>query len=253
MSLFSDNIRFLRSQKGISQEKLAEALLIARSRYVKYESGTSEAPYDILKRISKYYHISIDLLLTTDIRKVDMEGLIRLDDNRIVLPVTVDFKGESIIEIVPHKAKAGYLAGYSDPEFIESLQHISLPFLGDGTFRAIAIDGDSMPPYRESSLIVGKYLDDREAVKKGSTYIFLTKTDGIVYKRVAAIEGDSLILSSDNPFYAPYKVSYFDILEIWEFVLSMDTKAFKPGDISPEGIRDLLFEIRNDVKKLHNK
>ncbi|ALM50154.1 XRE family transcriptional regulator [Flavobacterium psychrophilum] len=253
MSLFSDNIRHLRLKKDVSQEIIAEKLAISRDSLSKYEQGKSQPPHEILIKISRYYHVSIDLLLTVDIRKVDMEGLIKLDDNRIVLPITVDYEGRSIIEIVPHKAKAGYLAGYGDPEFIEGLQHMSLPFLGEGTFRAIAIDGDSMPPYRDSSLIVGKYLEDRKSIKTGNTYIFLTKNEGIVYKRVAAVLEDSLILNSDNSFYAPYKVYLVDILEIWEFVLSMDTKAFRPEDISSEGIRDLLLEIRSDVKKLHYK
>ena len=52
MSLFSDNIRTLRVRNKISQEKLAEQLKITRGRYVKYEDGTSEAPYDILKKNS---------------------------------------------------------------------------------------------------------------------------------------------------------------------------------------------------------
>jgi hypothetical protein len=46
---------------------------------------------------------------------------------------TVD-QQENIIEIIPHKAQAGYLSGYADPEFIESLQHISLPFLQTENF-----------------------------------------------------------------------------------------------------------------------
>lgn len=141
MSLFSDNIRFLRIRKNISQEKLASALLIARARYVKYESGTSEAPYDILKRISKFYHVSIDLLLNVDLRKIDMDGLLKLEDNRILLPITIDTGGENTIEIIPQKAKAGYLNGYSDPEFIEGLQQISLPFLKNGKFRAFPVSG----------------------------------------------------------------------------------------------------------------
>jgi hypothetical protein len=44
-----------------------------------------------------------------------------------------DQQGENIIEIIPHKAQAGYLSGYADPEFIESLQHITT-FLETGNF-----------------------------------------------------------------------------------------------------------------------
>ena len=132
MSIFSDNIRVLRLQRKISQEKLAGILMITRGRYVKYEDGSSEPPYDILRKMAHYFNISIDLLLSVDIRKIPLDDLLKLEDNRILLPIKVDPQGDNIIEIVPHKARAGYMTGYADPEFIESLQHISLPFLRNG-------------------------------------------------------------------------------------------------------------------------
>ncbi len=250
MSLFSDNIRFLRIQKNISQEKLASALLIARARYVKYESGTSEAPYDILKRISKFYHVSIDLLLNVDLRKIDMDGLLKLEDNRILLPITIDTGGENTIEIIPQKAKAGYLNGYSDPEFIEGLQQISLPFLKNGKFRAFPVSGDSMPPHRDGSFIIGKYVESLGEVRDGRTYILLTKNEGIVYKRLNKNGKNSLVLSSDNSFYEPYSVRASEVLEIWEYACSIATNEFEPDSLEPQSIRDMFNSLRNEIKAL---
>ena len=250
MSLFSDNIRFLRIQKNISQEKLATALLIARARYVKYESGTSEAPYDILKRISKFYHVSIDLLLNVDLRKIDMDGLLKLEDNRILLPITIDTGGENTIEIIPQKAKAGYLNGYSDPEFIEGLQQISLPFLKNGKFRAFPVSRDSMPPHRDGSFIIGKYVESLGEVRDGRTYILLTKNEGIVYKRLNKNGKNSLVLSSDNSFYEPYSVRASDVLEIWEYACSIATNEFEPDSLEPQSIRDMFNSLRNEIKAL---
>jgi chromosomal replication initiation ATPase DnaA len=45
--------------------------LLLQGRYVKYEDGTSEAPYEILKKIAQYYQISIDLL-SVDVRKIEV-------------------------------------------------------------------------------------------------------------------------------------------------------------------------------------
>lgn len=250
MSLFSDNIRYLRLQKDITQEKLADELLITRARYVKYEAGTSEAPYEILRRISHYYHVSIDLLLGVDVRKVDLDGLIRLDDNRILLPITVDRAGDNVIEIIPHKAKAGYLAGYSDPEFIESLQHISLPFLSKGKFRAFPVSGDSMPPHKEGSFIIGKYIESFGEVHDGKTYILLTKNEGIVYKRLNRNGKNKLLLQSDNTFYKPYDVKVSEILEIWEFAGSIATKEHEPDDLNAETIRDMFLTLKQGLEKL---
>ena len=115
---------FLRGKKNMTQQELADLLILTRSRYIAYEYARTEPPIEILLRISKYYNISIDLLVTVDIRKYPLDDIVKLPDNRIVLPIKVDSTGENKIEIVPQKAKMGYLAGYSDPEFIDSLQHV---------------------------------------------------------------------------------------------------------------------------------
>lgn len=253
MSLFSDNIRYLRLQKNLSQEKLAENLLISRGRYVPYENGTSEPPYDVLLRISKNFHISIDLLLTVDLRKVPIDDLLTLGDNRILLPITVDRSGNDIIEIVPHKAKAGYLTGYSDPEFIENLQHISLPFLGTGKFRAFPVEGDSMPPHKEGSYIVGRYIESLGEVNDGKTYILLTKNEGVVYKRLNKNGKNTILLNSDNSIYKPYEIKLSEILEIWEFACSVETKPFKPDDLNSLNLKDIIQELRKDIKEVKGK
>lgn len=250
MSLFSDNIRHLRTKKEVSQAIVAENLAITRDRLAKYEEGKSQPPFEILIKISHYYHVSIDLLLTADIRKIDMDGLMQLEDNRILLPITVDREGENTIEIIPHKVRAGYLNGYSDPEFIEGLQQVSLPFLTNGKFRAFPVSGDSMPPHRDGSFIVGRYVENLGEVRDGKTYILLTKEDGIVYKRLNKNGKNSLMLVSDNSFYAPYAIKASDVLEIWEYACSIATKEAEPENLDPQSIRELLYGIREEVKAL---
>lgn len=250
MSLFSDNIRYLRTRKGVSQEIVAESLAITRDRMAKYEGGKSQPPFEVLIGISHYYHVSIDLLLTADIRKIDIDGLMQLEDNRILLPITVDREGENTIEIIPHKARAGYLNGYSDPEFIEGLQQVSLPFLTNGKFRAFPVSGDSMPPHRDGSFIVGRYIENLGEVRDGKTYILLTKEDGIVYKRLNKNGRNSLMLVSDNSFYEPYAIKASDVLEIWEYACSIATKEAEPENLDPQSIRELLYGIREEVRAL---
>lgn len=253
MSLFSDNIRNLRVKKKISQEKLAESLAITRGRYVKYEDGTSEAPYEILKKISHYYHISIDLLLSVDVRKIPMDELLKLDDNRLVLPITVDKDGANFIEIVPHKAKAGYLTGYADPEFIESLQHISLPFLGPGKHRGFPVEGDSMPPHEDGSIIVGRYVEKLGEVMDGRTYILITKNEGIVYKRLNKNKKNALVLESDNSFYPVYEVKASDILEIWEYECNIGRSDRKQENSEAASVKDMFLELKREIHDLKTK
>jgi transcriptional regulator with XRE-family HTH domain len=253
MSLFSDNIRALRVKDKISQEKLADQLKITRGRYVKYEDGTSEAPYEILKKIAQYFHISIDLLLSVDVRKIDLHNLINLENNRLILPIQVDQNGDNTIEIVTQKVKAGYLTGYSDPEYIESLQQIKLPFLGSGKHRGFPVEGDSMPPHEEGSIIVGRYVEKLGDVQDGKTYILITKNHGMVYKRLNKNKKNALVLESDNQFYPNYEVKFSDILEIWEFKCNIGRTDTKQPLTENESIKEMLLELKREVSQIKEK
>ncbi|WP_228446917.1 hypothetical protein [Chryseobacterium sp. 3008163] len=54
--------------------------------------------------------------------------MMKLPENRVVLPITVDSEGENFIEIVPQKASMGYLKGFSDADYIDKLSRMKLPF-----------------------------------------------------------------------------------------------------------------------------
>ena len=253
MSILSDNLRFLRDKQNLSQQKISDTLFITRSRYVKYEDGTSEPPIEILLRISKYFSISIDLLVSVDIRKYPLEEMLNLPDNRILIPITVDSSGNNQIEIIPQKASMGYLNGYSDPDYIESLQTISLPFLRNGKFRAFPADGDSMPPYKDGTFIVGKYVENLADLKTDKTYVFITTNDGITYKRFQFHERNFICVKSDNNFYEPLKIPLADIKEIWEFACSINTQEYDPDEFSGQNMKEMFLELKEDINQLKEK
>ena len=251
MSKLSDNLRFLRARKQLSQQKVADLLMITRVRYAKYEDGTSEPPIEILMRISKYFSVSIDLLVAVDLRKYPLEEMLNLPDNRILVPITVDSSGNNQIEIIPQKASMGYLNGYADPEYIENLQTISLPFLRNGKYRAFPVQGDSMPPYKDGAYIVGKYIEDLSELKTDKTYIFITVNDGITYKRFQFHEADGICVKADNNFYEPYKIPLTEIKELWEFACSISTQEYEPEEFAQLSIQNLLVEIKDDIRKIN--
>lgn len=220
---------------------------------MKYEDGTSEAPYEILKRISRYYQISIDILLCADVRKIKIDDLVKLENNRLLLPITVNNEGESFIEIVTQKAKAGYRNGYSDPDYIENLPRISLPFLGPGLHRGFTVDGDSMPPHQDGDVIVGRYIESLTELAKGRTYIIITKSDGIVYKRLIQNKREVLLVESDETFYSPYEINASEIEQIWEFKCNLGKKDTKRSSVIPGSIEEMFLELKNDIQKLQSK
>lgn len=242
----------MRTQLGYSQREVADNLTITRGRYAKYEDGASEPPVEVLINMSRYFHVSIDLMVSVDLRRFPLKDLLALPDNRILLPITVDTKGANQIEIIPHKAKMGYLNGYNDAEFIESLQHISLPFLIGGKYRAFPAEGDSMPPHKEGSYIIGKYMESIQHLKPGKTYVFLTRSEGITYKRLDKAAEDKLLVSADNTFYKPYSIPLVDLLETWEYTCSIATTEFNPADfdLNAEAIKQMFIALREDIKNL---
>lgn len=58
-----NRLRELREDADMSQTKLAKIIGMSQTGYSKYETGENDIPTQILIKLSKYYHTSIDYLL----------------------------------------------------------------------------------------------------------------------------------------------------------------------------------------------
>jgi transcriptional regulator with XRE-family HTH domain len=244
------NIKHLRSLKKISQERFADDLNWTRSVVGSYEEGRSEPPIERLIDLSNYFDIPIDILVRKDLRKAKDTSFIEVGNKRVLFPVTVNEDNEDLIEIIPAKASAGYLSGYDDPEYIEQLQKIKLPFLPTGTHRAFPIKGDSMLPVKDGAFVVARYVENISHIKNGRTYIVLTKTDGLVYKRVYLPKDSKvdLLLSSDNKSYQPYLVPKAEILELWEFTCCINTQEYDEKELKLSSIMTMFQELKVELE-----
>jgi transcriptional regulator with XRE-family HTH domain len=246
MKKISKNIAHLRHLRGVSQEYLANDLNITRSRLSSWEEHRAEPPIDLIVKLSEYFNVSIDSLLKIDLTKVkDLRDLLKIGGNRILFPVMVDSEGKDLVELVPIKASAGYLDGYSDETFIENLPRISLPFAESGKFRGFPIKGDSMPPLESGAYVVGSYVESVSDIKDGKTYVVLTQHEGLVYKRLynKIDEDGNIHLHSDNKAYAPYKVKPEEIFEIWSFVCSINATDSPISDLVFSAIQNIQADV----------
>ncbi len=246
MKKICKNIAHLRHLRGLSQENLAEKLGITRSRLSSWEEHRAAPPIEMLIELSDYFHISVDSLVKIDLTKVtDLRDLLKIGGNRILFPVMVDQDQNDLIELVPLKASAGYLDGYSDAEFIESLPRISLPYTTHGKYRGFPIKGDSMPPLTEGAYVIGTYVEKIEDIKDGSTYIVLTQHDGLVYKRLynTLNSTGTIQFHSDNKAYLPYEVKAEDIFEVWQFVCSLNPSDAQVSDLIYNAIQDIQIRL----------
>ncbi|WP_223034872.1 XRE family transcriptional regulator [Hanstruepera marina] len=252
MENIQKNIRHLRNLKSLTQEELAEDLKVTRSRISSYEEGRSAPNIKMLVLLSDYFKIPVDILIKNDLTKSKDTSFIEVGNKRVLFPITVDESNENLIEVVPVKASAGYLSGYDDPEYIEQLQKIKLPFLPSGKHRAFPIKGDSMLPLKEGSYVVGKFIEDRKDITDNKTYILLTLNDGMVYKRINnnIKERNSLLLISDNPLYQPYEISIDEVLEIWEYTCSINTQEYDKEELKISSIISMFNSLGVELEAL---
>jgi transcriptional regulator with XRE-family HTH domain len=211
MSIANKNLKYLRKLRGWTQEEFAQKLHIKRSLLGAYEEERADPRIEILEIVADMFKLTLDDLLRKDISDSKT--------NYIQKRRAQKMSGERMeIPFVPVKAAAGYLNGYADPEFIDELNTFTLPMLAGGDYRAFEIIGDSMMPTPSGSIIVGEKVQQLEEVKTNQTYIVISKTDGIVYKRIMKNnrQKNKLTFVSDNPTYQPYQVNAEDILEVWQ-------------------------------------
>lgn len=260
---FAKNLKLLRSRKKASQEEASQALEIPRSTYSGYENETAEPSLSTLIRIAGFYNISLDKLVKTDLSKLSDLQLkeiesgydIDLTGNKLrVLATTVDENNLDNIELVPETAKAGYTAGFADPDFIKVLPTFQLPFLSrEKKYRTFPISGDSMPPVAHGSFVTGEYVQNWLAIKSGYPYIVVTKNDGIVFKVVynKVKESNKLHLVSTNPFYEPYDIDIREVVEVWRFVNYICSELPKDED-QVDKLSATVLNLQNEIRQIKN-
>ncbi|MFD2874079.1 XRE family transcriptional regulator [Mucilaginibacter ximonensis] len=235
-------IKDLRIQSGKSQEEFAVSINLKRGNLSQIELGKQLPTLDTIREIARIYGKSYQWIIDGN------ENSASYGEHKPAVPVlnepkvsyipqvvTVTPDDDDIISIVGQKAAAGYLNGYSDPEFIERLPTISAPGYRGALHRAFEIRGNSMPPLHTGSISIGRYVESLTDIKNRRVYIILSKLDGVVIKRVINVpEEQKLILISDNPNkreFGNYTIDYEDILEVWYWRGGLIRELPDPSDL----------------------
>jgi len=206
--------------------------------------------YDVLSAIIDEFDINPDYLFG--------KSSVMLKSGRSKTPtysgmpkvISTTPEGEENVVYVQAKARAGYLNGYGDPEYVETLPVFQMPQLGNGTFRCFEIQGNSMmPTFFDGDMIFGRYVENFDDIKDGRVYIIISKNDGIVLKRVInRIEDDGhLHLNSDNKDgdYPTYAINAEDIMEIWNVTMYASKQMPEPADV-----HDRLHDLESKIEGL---
>lgn len=261
MNIFASNIKLLRKRRGRTQDETAFILGMKRSTLSGYENEVSQPGIEALLAFSKYFGISVDTMLKVDMSKLSQSELSQLErgydvfitGSKIrILTTTVDNDNNENIEVVNHKASAGYRVGYSDPEYIKILPTFHMPFLSrEKKYRTFQISGDSMLPIPDGSWVTGEFVQNWNLIRDGQPYIILTLDDGIMFKVVAnRIKTDGyLTMSSLNPLYESYNIDIKDVREVWKFVHFISSAIPEPN-LPREELALTVAALKKDMEKL---
>lgn len=242
----SGNLKFLRKKAGKTQDGLSADVGIGRTTIANYEAGISEPNLETLMLFAKYFGISVDLLLS---RNLDKEGLAdenanNLPQKGVVVPystvprvITVDDSGNDNIIYVPVKARAGYLLGYGDPEFMETLPTFRLPGLSNSTFRMFEVDGPSMAPnIMHGDRIIGEWVEGLDKIRDNRVHVIVHK-GGVAVKRILnrIEERGKLYLKSDTIAhrheFPTLEIDPEDVKEVWYGRLKISGDFSEPAEV----------------------
>lgn len=188
MAKFSERFKQLRTERGLSQQDMANQLGFTKSRVNMYERGEREPGFDALETIADYFNVDMDFLLgKSDIPNrsswvLSLENTLPLPNMRKVPLLGTIACGTPILA-------AENLDGYVNmPENIHA--DFCLKCKGDSMIGARIMDGDLVfihqQPDVDNGAIAAVIVEDEATLKR-------------IYKSTGKI-----ILQPENPRYEPF-------------------------------------------------
>jgi hypothetical protein len=109
-----------------------------------------------------------------------------------------------------------------------------------------------MLPMESGSIVICAYVESLKDIKKDRTYVVISKSEGVVYKRLRPdFDNEKLILISDNENYLPYHIALEEVDEVWQYYahLSFSDARFTFHNMLEDKIQDMQKKI-NEMHKI---
>lgn len=256
----ANNLKLLRKKAGKTQEGLSAEVGIGRTTIANYEAGISEPNVESLRMFAKYFGVSLDDLLSKNLEKeVQTTSLVpaqggNREYSTIPRIITVDSSGNDNIIYVPVKARAGYLLGYGDTEFMETLPTFRLPGLSNATYRMFEVEGLSMAPnLLHGDRVIGEWVDGLDKIRDNRVYV-VVHSGGVAVKRVInrLKERGKLYLKSDTVAhrheFPTVEIDPADVKEVWYGRMKISSDFSEPAEVYHR-LADLEMDVM-EMKRL---
>ena len=122
--LFSDTLKKLRTEKGISQQALAEKMYVTRSTVARWESGSRLPDAVMISRISEVLGADVNMLLLAAAQSDECPNIIMVDDRKIILNGGLPI----LEEVMPNATVTGFTDTSEAIEYAKA-NRVALAFL----------------------------------------------------------------------------------------------------------------------------
>lgn len=82
---FSDTLRRLRTENGLSQQELAEKMYVTRSTVVRWETGSRLPDAAMITRLSEVLRADVNMMLSAVAQSDECPNVIMADDRKLIL------------------------------------------------------------------------------------------------------------------------------------------------------------------------
>ncbi len=125
MSLFfSDTLRKLRTEKGLSQQELAEKMYVTRSTVVRWETGSRLPDAAMISRLSEVLGADANILLSAAAQSDECPNVVMVDDRKLILTGGLPILGE----VMPNATIMGFTDADEAVEYARA-NRVALAFL----------------------------------------------------------------------------------------------------------------------------
>ncbi|MDF9795002.1 transcriptional regulator with XRE-family HTH domain [Catalinimonas alkaloidigena] len=185
-----------------------------------------------------------------------------LPPRKINFPASESKKALQRVRLVVEGEFKQYFYNAVEREYLETLPELTLPLPSSADqYRAFEIIDDAMRPLKKGAIAVGCRIESIQKLKDGKPHILITRTEGILFRRVYnhIARSGNLLLEANHPAYERISLPVLGKeVEAWEVVLYIsadDPYQFSPVRDNNEAIdlprlTSIVLELQQEVMKL---
>lgn len=215
------DIKLLRKFKKMTQQEFAELLGCDQSFISQIEGGRRSLPDEFVERLFENYGSEL----------YNFKMLPKEPSSEIVTKATIDFDRVMLVPLVSQYAYAGYLSGFGDEEYTDSLP--TIPWYVDreykGKYMFFEVRGDSMDDGSIESYPEGSRLLSRNVGREhwrnrlpisAWDFVIVHQSEGILAKRIVNHDTQRGVITchSLNSLYDDFTLHLDEVMELYTII-----------------------------------